>query len=71
MTDETGSITGAGSDVASLNRSQPLIKALREATPTLMKSVSSQQPTRAFFQKKQTGFEKILADLDTMQKSLA
>jgi hypothetical protein len=70
MTNESGAVIGAGSDVAALNRSQPLIKALRDARP-LMKSVSNQQPARAFFQKSKTGFEQIIGDLEALKKSFA
>lgn len=73
MTDERGQLIGAGTDVRSMMRSQPLVKALREGKP-LHKST---QKVAVLAKKSETlrksfsGFDGIIAELDALQKSFA
>jgi len=69
MTNESGQVIGAGTDVRSMMRSQPLVKALRESRPlhkaTPKVAVLAKKPET--LRKSLSGFDKLIAELDRLQ----
>jgi hypothetical protein len=75
ITDENGGLVGAGIGIEGAQKSQPLIKSLRDAQPMAKsfsepkKPVKTSQPKVIF--KKSTGFSDQLNELNRINKSLA
>lgn len=75
ITDEKGALVGAGVGIEGAQRSQPLIKALRDAQPMAKsfsetkKTVKTSQPR--IFLKKSTGFSDQLNQLTQINKSIS
>ena len=67
MTDESGAVIGTGNSVASVNKSMPLVKALRDNQEPLHKTNK-----RALFTKSapKGEFGKLIKQMDDMKKSL-
>jgi cytochrome c556 len=69
ITDETGALVGAGVGIEGAQRSQPLVKALRDAP--MAKSFAPAKPQPRMLLKKSAGFSDQLNQLTRLNKSLA
>jgi hypothetical protein len=76
ITNETGDLVGAGIGIEGAQKSQPLVKSLRDAQPPMAKSFSGMKtPVKTsqpkIFLKKSTGFSDQLNQLTRINKSIS
>lgn len=72
MTDESGALVGAGRGPEALNRSVPLIKALRDSKPIGKPAVKNPVLfTKSLRSRGATGFDSLMSELAAVRRSLA